>query len=580
MPIKLGKSMYIKKIVGSIFAVIGMLLMIAVPSLAAERTQTPTEAAGTLEPEAAAAETQAESAEMQADSGTELQADSEAEAGGKLPAESEAAEETSVPDTNQELMEQQEIISLPQMEEAFRFAQIDKVYAVSKKNNLKIRAQMNGKSQVVGEINRWGLLYIIQKEADNWYYIESGDVRGFVKGKYLYLDEKAEKLVRRIGEDEMETAAAAVSPWKNEAIDYTRTTTQKVVAKKRYGIAVADQIYIREARKEETNVVGVLQQGGLCYILKTVNQKWVYVESDVARGFVKRDELITGKEARMLVEEQGEENFPLADIVLEPAENSVCYYTLTSIKEDSVASSIRASIVEYAQQFIGNPYVWGGTSLTQGADCSGFVQSVYAQYGYHLPRVAEDQAQYGTKINVADAGPGDLIFYARNGYIYHVVMSIGDGKTVEAQSSATGIVISTVNYENAVWATRVIAEEDTEVYETILQQTQAEPALSESNVTAGEFLGTFKLTAYCACVQCCGVWAGGTTAGGTIPAAGRTVAMAGVPFGTKLLIGDQIYTVEDRGTVYGHVDVFMNSHAEAASFGVRYADVYTANESW
>ena len=119
---------------------------------------------------------------------------------------------------------------------------------------------------------------------------------------------------------------------------------------------------------------------------------------------------------------------------------------------------LRTSIVQFASQFIGNPYVWGGTSLTNGADCSGFVQSIYAQYGYTLPRVAEDQAQYGTKIPVEEAQPGDLIFYARNGYIYHVVMYAGNGETVEAQSSRTGIVHGTVNMNNAVWAVRILED--------------------------------------------------------------------------------------------------------------------------
>ena len=121
-------------------------------------------------------------------------------------------------------------------------------------------------------------------------------------------------------------------------------------------------------------------------------------------------------------------------------------------------------MLEYAKQFLGNPYVWGGTSLTKGADCSGFVQSIYAEFGYSIPRVAEDQAECATKIPVEDALPGDLIFYQRSdGYIYHVVMSTGDGGTIEAHSSATGIIESTVNENDAVWAVRIISNEDTDI---------------------------------------------------------------------------------------------------------------------
>lgn len=97
----------------------------------------------------------------------------------------------------------------------------------------------------------------------------------------------------------------------------------------------------------------------------------------------------------------------------------------------------------------------------------------------------------------------------------------------------------------------------------------------ESADSAGEgtYLGNFTLTAYCNCAQCCGT-AGNLTASGTVPAAGRTVAMAGVPFGTKLLINGNVYTVEDLGTPYGHVDIYFNTHEEALSFGLQSADVY------
>ena len=90
----------------------------------------------------------------------------------------------------------------------------------------------------------------------------------------------------------------------------------------------------------------------------------------------------------------------------------------------------------------------------------------------------------------------------------------------------------------------------------------------------GEYLGKFKLTAYCNCSRCCGKWAGGATASGAMPSAGRTVAMGGIAFGTKLMINGNIYTVEDRGTPYGHVDIYHNSHSEALQFGLQYADVY------
>ncbi|MDD7218506.1 MAG: hypothetical protein PUI16_00680 [Clostridia bacterium] len=92
----------------------------------------------------------------------------------------------------------------------------------------------------------------------------------------------------------------------------------------------------------------------------------------------------------------------------------------------------------------------------------------------------------------------------------------------------------------------------------------------------GTYLGKFTLTAYCNCAQCCGT-AGNLTASGTVPAAGRTVAMAGVPFGTQLLINGNVYTVEDLGTPYGHVDIFFDNHSDALSFGLQTAEVYRLN---
>ena len=124
------------------------------------------------------------------------------------------------------------------------------------------------------------------------------------------------------------------------------------------------------------------------------------------------------------------------------------------MKEASVENPTRQALINYALQFIGNPYVWGGTDPVHGADCSGFAQHVYAQFGIGLPRTSAAQSQYGMKIPVSEAAPGDLIFYAKNGQVYHVVIYIGNGRTVEAASTRSGICSHGVNYANAVWATR------------------------------------------------------------------------------------------------------------------------------
>ena len=105
----------------------------------------------------------------------------------------------------------------------------------------------------------------------------------------------------------------------------------------------------------------------------------------------------------------------------------------------------------------------------------------------------------------------------------------------------------------------------------------AEEAAREEMLANAEYLGTFTLTAYCNCAGCCGT-AGNATASGVMPTSGHTVAMGGIDFGTKLLINGTVYTVEDRGTPYGHVDIYMDSHDAALQFGMGSAEVYLVNE--
>ena len=113
-------------------------------------------------------------------------------------------------------------------------------------------------------------------------------------------------------------------------------------------------------------------------------------------------------------------------------------------------------------------------------------------------------------------------------------------------------------------------------YDVSSDSTDSADTTQSSSSGQGTYLGTFTLTAYCNCAQCCGT-AGNLTASGTVPTAGRTVAMAGVPFGTQLLINGTVYTVEDLGTPYGHVDIYCNSHSEALAFGLQSAEVYRLN---
>lgn len=512
--------------------------------------------------------------------------------------EDSASEVLYTEESEEEILPEQQIVTPPAAESTFRFMKIEKEYAISRKKDLSIYEKMDEDSIVVGNINKKGILYIISEEEDGWVYAESGKVRGFVKKEFLITGSSAERYIKNKGEDRLETAEELIGTMDNEALTYKKLTVYDTVERKKYAIAlqnleIFDGIpekneeekeengYIQlEDETESPSVVGTLEEGGVCYVLADSGEEWIYVESGDVRGFVNSDLLLRGHKAKVYIDEHGEEELEEAQELIPPEENKACYYTLTSVKEASVSGLIRSAMISFAEQFIGNPYVWGGTSLTNGADCSGFVQSIYSEFGYSLPRVAEDQAYVGMKIPVEDAAPGDLIFYRKNSEIYHVVMSLGNGKTIEAQSSATGIVYGSVNYNNAVWATRIISDEDTDILERLKSQGKADvyTEYTSAGYTYGKYLGNFKLTSYCACPICCGIWSDGTatTASGTTATEGRTVAMGGVPFGTKLVIGGLVYTVEDRGTPYGHVDIYKNNHQDALNFGVQHADVYLA----
>ena len=118
----------------------------------------------------------------------------------------------------------------------------------------------------------------------------------------------------------------------------------------------------------------------------------------------------------------------------------------------------RQAVADFAVQFVGNPYVWGGTSLTGGADCSGFTLSVYAHFGISLPHSATAQSYYGTEVSLSELEPGDLLFYGSEGDIGHVAIYTGGGMVVHASTEATGIKTSVYNYRTPVKAVRLLGQ--------------------------------------------------------------------------------------------------------------------------
>ena len=130
--------------------------------------------------------------------------------------------------------------------------------------------------------------------------------------------------------------------------------------------------------------------------------------------------------------------------------------TEAAVTSESSGSGLGAQVAAYATQFVGNPYVYGGASLTGGADCSGFTMAVYANFGVGLPHNAAAQSGCGTPVSLSDLQPGDLLFYDNGGGIGHVALYIGGGSVVHASNPETGIKISSYNYRSPVAAVRLV----------------------------------------------------------------------------------------------------------------------------
>lgn len=138
-------------------------------------------------------------------------------------------------------------------------------------------------------------------------------------------------------------------------------------------------------------------------------------------------------------------------------ENSTYSMSLAVVEETIPYNEIISNqVVNYALQFVGNPYVYGGNSLTNGTDCSGFTKLVFANYGVYLPRSAPEQAYAGRHINLEDIMPGDIIVSGYDGVVCHAALYIGDGKLVHALNSNVGIVVTSMYIMPIIDVRRVI----------------------------------------------------------------------------------------------------------------------------
>ena len=220
-------------------------------------------------------------------------------------------------------------------------------------------------------------------------------------------------------------------------------------------------LYIRSEPTTDSEWVGKLYPDYAAKIIGPVGE-WTQVQSGSVTGYVYSDYILIGKNAEQkaqeMVQNSGtqspDEAFTYAESKEEEAarlEKEASEAAAKAEEEASAKAGTGQAIVDYACQFIGNPYVWGGTSLTNGADCSGFVQSVFAHFGISLPRTTWDMENVGTPVSYDQAIPGDIILYDG-----HVGIYMGDGQIVNAINSPRGIGILPATYTSIITVRRLI----------------------------------------------------------------------------------------------------------------------------
>ena len=295
---------------------------------------------------------------------------------------------------------------------------------------LNIRKKPSKKGKIVGKLtkNAGCHIYKIKK---GWAKIVSGKVTGWVKSAYLVTDEKAEELATKVGKDVVEIQTDSL---RVRALPTTDAPIYSVVSEgEEFTIKKANLTldYVKKIiDKEDVSRKALKRAGGEAQIESEMsNFVCIYVDDEYA--FVSKDYV---KQIYSL-------------------KRAVKVKTVKASKSAGVSSG-QASIVEYAKQFLGNRYVWGGSSLTNGTDCSGFTMSLYAHYGYSLPHHAASQAAQTR--SVSSPKPGDLFFYSNGGGINHVAMCIGGGMVIHASNPSDGIKISNAYYRHPVKIGRVM----------------------------------------------------------------------------------------------------------------------------
>lgn len=318
---------------------------------------------------------------------------------------------------------------------------------------VNIRSEANEESEILGKLYDKSVGTYIDENGE-WIQIESGSVKGYVKAEYVLTGEDAKKRA-----DEVGARLAEVT-----------TTTLKV----------------REEATTDSDVLGLIPGGDILSVKEEVDG-WIKVSIEEGEGYVSTDYLnvytenvkaesveeertrLEKEEAeRKAAEEAAKKALQEKEAAKKAATKKPTIQSLntTSKKQASVASpsssseqqastgnaSLGQQIASYGLQFVGNPYVYGGTSLTDGTDCSGFVKSVYAHFGISMPRTSGEQGSTGRNVgSIGNAQPGDIVWYSG-----HIAIYIGNGNVVHASNEKEGIKVSNASYRTILGVRRIV----------------------------------------------------------------------------------------------------------------------------
>lgn len=307
-------------------------------------------------------------------------------------------------------------------------------------------------SKVIGRLYRGSSAKILKEKKNGWVQVKSGNVRGYIKKEYLAVGKSAEKLSGKYGKKYIKVKKGVVT------------------------------LNVREKTSTKSTILVQIPEDERFRVEKECGKNWIKISLDDSHGYVAREFVdvnvsfkkavsmkeIRAKRRRKAAAARAERERAAARAAARASRKSSSNTSTKSSsarkKSSNAGSSVSyskgsgtgAQIVSYAKKFLGNKYVYGGTSLTNGTDCSGFTMSVYAAFGYSIPRTSREQSRYGKSVSLSSVKPGDLIFYKNGSSVGHVALYMGGGNVIHASNRVDGIKISNMYYRTPYCARRII----------------------------------------------------------------------------------------------------------------------------